>query len=56
MKTLIYIRKDEEKYLRSIGLGHFILGKTCHGKKYAEEDKAVLEAMKNYNSKLIKEG
>ena len=50
MDILIYIRKDEVEHLRKNGLGRFILGKTCHGKKYAEEDTLVLNALRKYNS------
>ena len=53
---MIYLRKDEVAYLRANGLGRFIIGRTCHGKKYAEEDRAVLAALRKYNAERIVEG
>jgi len=47
---LIYIRKDEVEHLQSIGLGKYIIAKTCTGKKFAEENKRVMEALKKYRA------
>ena len=53
---MIYVRKDEIEYLNKMGLGKYVIAKTCHGKKFAEEDRKVLVALKKYNSSLITEG
>ena len=52
---MICVRKDEVKHLYAIGLGRFVIGKTCHGKKFAEGDKRVLIALKKYNARLVME-
>lgn len=53
---MVQLRKDEVKFLREKGLGKFIVGKTCNGKRYAEESQAVLRALKKYNESVLVEG
>lgn len=53
--NLIQIRKDEVKHLQKIGLGKYIIAKTCHGKKFAEENRKVMEALRKYNASGIME-
>lgn len=47
---LVQLRRDEVAHLRRLGLGKFIIGQTCTGKKYAEENRRILEALKKYNA------
>lgn len=51
--VLIYVRKDEVDYLRQNGLAHEVLAKTCHGKHFAVESRAVLNALKKYNDSRV---
>ena len=52
---MIQLYAGEEAYLKKIGLGEYVLGKTCHGKKFAQEHGAVLAALKKLReSKLQK--
>lgn len=51
---MIQIRKDEVKHLQKNGLGKYIIAKTCH-KKFAEENKKVMEALRKYNASGIVE-
>ena len=51
--TLIYVRKDEVDYLRKHGLGHEVLAKTCHGKHFAVESRAVIMALRAYNKSIL---
>lgn len=44
--NLIQLYAGEEAYLKQLGLGQYILGKTCHGKKFAQEEKNVLTALR----------
>lgn len=44
--NLIQLYTGEEAYLKSLGLGQYILGKTCHGKKFAQEEDNVLNALR----------
>lgn len=44
--NLIQLYTGEEAYLKSLGLGQYILGKTCHGKKFAQEEDSVLNALR----------
>lgn len=43
---MIQLYAGEEAYLKQLGLGQYILGKTCHGKKFAQEEKNVLTALR----------
>lgn len=52
---MIQVRKDEVKHLQKIGLGKYVIAKTCHGKKYAEGNKRVMEALKKYNASGVME-
>lgn len=45
---MVFVRKDEIEYLNYHGLGRFIIAKTCYGKRFAEEDRRVLAALKEY--------
>lgn len=53
--NLIQIRKDEVKHLQKIGLGQYVIVKTCHGKRFAEENRKVMEALRKYNASGIME-
>lgn len=50
---MIPIRKDEVKYLTKIGMERYIIGKTCHGKKFVEENSKVLLALRKYNASIV---
>lgn len=52
---MVFVRKDEVDYLQKNGLGKYIIAKTCYGKKFAEENRHVLEALKNYNALSVVE-
>lgn len=52
---MIQIRKDEVKHLQKIGFGKYVIAKTCHGKKFAEENRKVMEALRKYNASGIME-
>ena len=43
---MIQLYAGEEAYLKQLGLDQYILGKTCHGKKFAQEEKNVLTALR----------
>lgn len=48
---MIFVRKDEVEYLKKKGLEEYIIGKTCHRKKFVEEHYKVLRALGEYNAR-----